>query len=120
MKEVIDVKNLSKGGPYSHAIMNNGLIFISGQSGQNDFNKNVFKEQFNEAINRIQIILEKAGSSLKNVLKVTIYLSNKDFFSEVNELFKNYFPEEPPARTTVVTSFVDEDILIEIDTIAGK
>jgi 2-iminobutanoate/2-iminopropanoate deaminase len=120
MKKIVDVENLPKGGPYSHAVINDGLIFVSGQSGQTGSNKKIFKEQFESTINKIQLILERSSSSLKNVLKVSIYLSSKEYFSEMNKLFNKYFPENPPARTTLVTSFIDENILVEVDVIASK
>ena len=120
MKNIIDVSNLPKGGPYSHAVINNDIIFVSGQAGQNESNKNVFNKQFENAIEKIKIILENACSSLEKVLKVSVYLSDRKYFNEMNELFKKYFSKAPPARTTLITSFVDEYILIEIDVIAAK
>jgi len=120
MKQIKDVKDLQKGGPYSHSVIFNDLIFVSGQTGQVTGKKNIFREQFENAINNISLILKENGTTLDNVLKVTVYLSDASFFKEMNDLFSKHFPKNPPARTTVVTKFVVPDVLVEIDVIASK
>ncbi|TRM75412.1 RidA family protein [Sulfolobus sp. E1] len=118
-KKVIDVPSLSKGGPYSHAVIYDNLVFISGMTGQDPEKDLSFEEQFKNAIEKIAKVLEQASSSLDKVLKVTVYLSDPQYFNKMNELFKYYFPNNPPARTTIVCRFVNDKIKVEIDVVAG-
>jgi|ECHnycMinimDraft_1075156.scaffolds.fasta_scaffold03822_1 2-iminobutanoate/2-iminopropanoate deaminase len=120
MKNIVDVEGLPKGGPYSHSVSFQNLIFVSGQTGHVDGRKTAFSEQFTNAIEKVSKILQANGSSLNNVLKVTVYLSKPEYFQEMNELFKKYFNTQPPARTTIVCGFASPEILVEIDVIAFK
>lgn len=113
----IDVEGLPKAGPYSHAVLANGFIFVSGQLGTVQGRELGFEEQFRNAIEKISRILREAGSSLSDVVKVTVYLADAKYFSEMNRLFQEYFPHRP-ARTTVVTGFIDPKALVEVDVIA--
>jgi 2-iminobutanoate/2-iminopropanoate deaminase len=63
-------------------------------------------------------VLKAAGSDYSKVLKCTIYMKNLEDFSEVNEIYGSFFPENPPARATVEVSRLPKDVLIEIDLIA--
>lgn len=120
MKEAVDVKNLPKGGPYSHANVIKDLIFVSGQSGQILGKEITFNEQFNNTMNKIESILSSCGSSMQNIVKISVYLSSSDYFKNMNDLFSKYFPEKPPARTTLVTGFVSSEIKVEVDVIAFR
>lgn len=120
MRETINLKDLPKGGPYSHAVECCGLIFVSGQTATLNDRYTTFEEQFNNAIEKITQILQSSNSSLKDVLKVTVYLDDKKYFEEMNSLFKKSFNDKPPARTTLVTGFVVPGVLVEIDVIACK
>jgi len=118
MIKKIDVDDIPKGGPYSHAIVTEELIFVSGQTGQIAGKNTTFEQQFENAVKKIDKILKNAGSSLDNVVKVSVYISNPEDFFKMNELFEKYFGVGRPARTTLVTNFVMREILVEIDTIA--
>ncbi|MEM3192403.1 MAG: RidA family protein [Candidatus Parvarchaeota archaeon] len=120
MNRHITVKELPKGGPYSHAVVSGNLVFVSGQTGQIPDRATEFEEQFNNAMARIKKILEEAGSSIDRVIKVSVYLARSSDFEKMNELFEKYFGRDPPARTTLVTGFVVSGILVEIDVIASK
>jgi 2-iminobutanoate/2-iminopropanoate deaminase len=115
MKEIVEVEGISKAGPYSLAIKSNNLVFLSGQTGEGTD----FKTQFNNAMSKIKMILEKSNSNLEKVLKVTVYLSNAKYFQEMNNLYNSYFKDKHPARTTVVTGFVNDKVLVEIDVISS-
>lgn len=117
-KKVINVSALPKGGPYSHAVIAGNLVFVSGQTGQIPDKKINFEEQFNNAMNKIKEILEESGSSLDNVVKANIFLADSKYFKNVNELYEKFFNRFPPARTTIVTSFVTNEAMVEIDVIA--
>lgn len=120
MKEIIDVTGLAKGGPYSHANLTENLIFVSGQTGQIAGKETTFSQQFENAMKKIESILRSSGSSLGNVVKASIYMKRKDDFKIMNDLFGKYFAKNPPTRTTLIVSFVADDILVEIDVIASK
>ncbi|MBX8632645.1 MAG: aminotransferase class V-fold PLP-dependent enzyme [Thermoplasmata archaeon YP2-bin.285] len=115
-----DVQGLGKGGIYSHFTSAGGLVFVSGISGQDSQAETTFGEQLNTTITKLERILHEAGSSLQNVLKFTVYLSNKEFFRELNDAFARRFPSNPPARTTIVCEFVAPHMKVEIDAVAIK
>jgi len=110
------------GGPYSQAIIHNGLIYLSGQGPIDPLTNQVMHgtiEQETElALENIRIILEEAGSSLGHVLQVTVYLLNMREYGRFNEIYRQYFPEEPPARTCIQAARLPFDIRVEIDAIA--
>ena len=120
MKETINLKDLPKGGPYSHAVVNNGVVYLSGQTGNIPGKQLTFREQFNNAVEKIGKVLEASGSSLDKVLKVSVFLSKSEFFQEMNDLFGKYFGKNPPVRTTVVTGFTSPEVLVELDVTATR
>ena len=120
MNEAINIDNIPKGGPYSHAIVSGNFIFLSGQTGQVSNAVLNFDQQFENAIDKIKKVLEAAGCTLENVVKFSVYLAYKGDFHKMNDLFGKYFPNNPPARTTLVTGFASEGVLIEIDVIASR
>ncbi len=120
MKETINLKDLPKGGPYSHAVINNGIVYVSGQTGNIAGKQLTFKEQFNNAVEKIVRILEASGSSMDKVLKVSVFLSKAEFFKEMNDLFGKHFIKDPPVRTTIVTDFTSNEVLVELDVIASQ
>ncbi|MDY7031563.1 MAG: Rid family detoxifying hydrolase [Thermodesulfobacteriota bacterium] len=110
------------GGPYSQAIIHNGLIYFSGQGaidpGTNKLKLGTIEEESELALENIRIILEEAGSSLRKVLQVTVYLLNMKEYVRFNEFYKKYFPIDPPARTCIEVSKLPFGIRVEIDAIA--
>lgn len=65
-------------------------------------------------------VLQADGSSLSDVVKVTVFLGNVDDFTKMNEVYRGYFPKDAPVRSTVITGLVSSDMLIEIECIAYK
>ena len=123
MKKAIDIASLPKGGPYSHANVAGDIVFVSGQTGQTGQvagKKTTFSEQFDNSMGKVKTILEACGSSLDKVTRISIYMSRKEDFKVMNDLFGKYFPNNPPARTTLVVGFVADGISVEIDAIATK
>jgi 2-iminobutanoate/2-iminopropanoate deaminase len=110
-------------GPYSQAVIHNGLLFLSGQipvdpsTGQ--LVRGTVEEETEAALNNIMIIAEEAGATMKDVLKVTCYLADMEDFSRVNEVYKKYFHYDPPARSTVQAARLPLDVQIEIDAIVA-
>jgi endoribonuclease L-PSP len=109
-------------GPYSQAVVANGFVFVAGQVPIDPSTGKVveggIREQTRRVLENVKAILEASGSSLEKVVKVNVYLKRAEDFAAMNEVYSQYFPTEPPARTTVVTNMVREEFLIEIDVIA--
>lgn len=109
-------------GPYSVALSFDHLLFISGQGPAYPDTGEIVKGDFNEqarvVFENLRIILEDSGSSFEHVLKVTVFLSDMNHFSKMNEIYSRYFKKDPPARTTVEVARLPFDIMLEIDVIA--
>jgi len=110
------------GGPYSQAIIYNGLIYISGQGPidpqTNQAMPGTIEEESELALENIRIILEEAGSSLNKVLQVTVYLVDMGEYGRLNEVYQRYFQADPPARTCIQAGKLPFGIRVEIDAIA--
>jgi len=108
-------------GPYSVALSFEHLLFISGQgpayADTGEIVKGDFNEQARVVFENLRMILEDAGSSLEHVLKATVFLSDMNNFSRMNEIYGQYFKKDPPVRTTVQAR-LPFDILLELDVIA--
>ena len=110
-------------GPYSQAVRFNNLLFISGQipiePGSGAILAGNIKEQTKQILENLNSILTAGESSLNNVLRVTIFLTNLEDYAAVNEVYTQFFEESQPARSTVQVSRLPMDVQIEIDAIAG-
>ena len=111
-------------GVYSQGVVGGGFIFISGQLPINPLtNKFVepdIKKQTRQVLKNIEKILTVEGASLKDILKISAFLRSLDNFKEMNEVFKEFFSIEPPARTTSTVKEFPSGVLIEVDAIALK
>lgn len=109
-------------GPYSQAIIIDGMVFTAGQTGINpgtkEFAGESIEAQTEQTLENIRAILEAAGSSLNNVVKTTVYLQSMDDFAAMNGVYGRYFASEPPARTTVQVAKLPLSALVEIEAIA--
>ncbi len=122
-KKIISTKNAPQAiGPYSQAVQYNNLLFVSGQipiePKTGEIMTGSIKEQTNKVLENLNNILIASNSSLNNVLRTTIYLTNLDDYSTVNEVYTQFFNESQPARSTVQVSRLPLDAQIEIDAIA--
>ncbi|MDA3867082.1 MAG: RidA family protein [Salinivirgaceae bacterium] len=110
-------------GPYSQATEANGIIFISGQlpinpeSGQMSGN---IREQTKQSLENTKAILKEAGLTLKDVVKATVLLKNISDFGAMNEVYAQFFENEPPARAAYEVANLPKDALVEIETIASR
>ncbi len=119
-KTVMADKGPAPAGPYSHAVVASGFVFISGQGPVNPETgamPDAFADQVRQTLKNVQTILEAAGSSLDDVVKVNAYVTDLTRFSEFNDVYKEFFQDDPPARTTVATALLG--ILVEVDCIAA-
>ncbi|MFC1938764.1 RidA family protein [Chloroflexota bacterium] len=122
-----EVFNTSKApqpkGPYSQAIIHNEILYVSGQgpvdAATGSIVRGNIEEEARVTINNLKSIIEEAGYVMNDVLKVTCYLSNMDDFDGFNNVYGEYFPDVPPARTTVQAGRLPMDIKVEIDAIVG-
>jgi 2-iminobutanoate/2-iminopropanoate deaminase len=110
------------GGPYSQAIIHNGIIYLSGQGPidpqTNQVVHGTIEQETELSLENIRIILEEAGSSLNMVLQVRVYLLDMKEYSRFNEVYQRYFQADPPARTCIQAGKLPFGIRVEIDAIA--
>jgi 2-iminobutanoate/2-iminopropanoate deaminase len=110
--------------PYSHAVIANGLVFVSGQipvrpgGGPTEVVGNTMQEQTRQSLRNVQTILKAAGSSLDRVVKVTVLLARPDLYKEMNEAYAEFFPDARPARSMVRFGADIPGVLVAIDAIA--
>lgn len=124
-KELLNVPSAPPAkGPYSVAVALGNLIFISGQGPVNPVSgaimKGTVEEQAGLVMTNVANILKDSGSSLEQVLKVTLYLSDMDNFTRVNEVYRTFFTGDYPARTCIQAGRLPFDIDVEIDVIAYR
>jgi len=109
-------------GPYSQGIVCSGrLLFVSGQTAKHPLTGEVpadIRGQTERCLENIKAIIEKAGASLADVVKVNAYLKDMASFAQYNEVYVRYFPKPFPARTTVGASLA-EGTLVEIDAVVA-
>lgn len=104
MRKALKLGSMKAGGHYSHAVTANGMVYVSGQgpvdpaTGKMSDN---FAEQIRQTIRNLQTILKAAGADLKDIVNVNAYLTDLTRFPEYNEVYKEFFPSDPPARTTI-------------------
>ena len=125
MKEIISTdKAPAPVGPYSPVVAFDKLIFVSGQgpldTEAQELVSGTIQEETRVTLENIKNILEDVGSSMENVLKVTAYLGDMDNFFAFNEVYAEYFPSDPPARTCIQAGRLPFDIKVEIDVIAYR
>jgi len=125
MKRVISTLKAPKAiATYSQAIEVNGFLFISGQIPINPetgkFIDGDIKEQTDQVLKNIGAILESAGYSYKDVIKTTCILSDISNYSQMNEIYLNYFYTASPARAAFAVKGLPLNALIEIEAIASK
>ena len=111
-----------QGAPYSQAIKAGGLLFVSGQvalqPGASEPVSDTIGEQTDQVFANLRAILEAAGSSLDRIVKTTVYLTDLGDFQAMNEVYKQYVGEPPPARATIEVSKLPAGSLVEIEAIA--
>ncbi|MDD3348418.1 MAG: RidA family protein [Bacilli bacterium] len=120
--EIIKTSNAPAAvGPYSQAIKLDRFIFGSGQlpiDPRTGLMKTGISDQTKQILNNISAILDASGSNKNNVVKTTIFLSDMNNFSIVNEIYAGFFGDHRPARSTIEVSKLPKDSLIEIEFIA--
>ena len=107
-------------GPYSQAIVADGFVFVAGQvpvnPSTNELELGDAASETRRTLQNIKVILEAAGSSLRDVVRVGVFLADLKDFDAMNAVYREFFPEDPPARSTVGAQL--PKIKVEIDCIA--
>ncbi|HUH42236.1 MAG TPA: RidA family protein [Sulfurimonas sp.] len=121
MKFVQTNKAPSAIGPYSQAVVANGMVFTSGQIALTP--EGVMLEddvviQSKQVLKNLRAVLEEAGASMHSVIKTTIFLADMNDFAAVNEIYAEAFGEHKPSRSTVAVKTLPKNALVEIDAIA--
>ncbi len=111
-------------GPYNQAIKAGHFIYCSGQIAINPSNNQIdclgdIKGETTQVLNNLKAVLTASGASLKDVIKTTIFLTDLKNFQKVNDIYSEFFQNEPsPARACVEVSSLPKGVLIEIDCVA--
>lgn len=109
-------------GPYSHAVAAGNLLFVSGQGpfardGSGPV-RGTIEEETRLTLDNLRLVLESAGVSLADVIKVVVFLDDMDNFAIFNNVYAEYFGDAPPARSCVQAARLPADIKVEIEAIA--
>jgi 2-iminobutanoate/2-iminopropanoate deaminase len=110
--------------PYSHAVVANGFVFVSGQipvkpgGGPTQIVGDTVQEQTRQALRNVETILKAAGSSLDRVVKITVLLARPDLYKEMNEAYAEFFTGPKPARAMVRFGADIPGVLVAIEAIA--
>ena len=122
-KKIVSTDKAPKAiGPYSQAIRTENLVFTAGQVGLDPVTMELVQDgieaQTRQALTNLKHVLEIADSGLNFVVKTTVFLQDMRDFANMNAIYTEFFPENPPARSTVQVAALPKDALIEIECIA--
>ena len=110
-------------GPYSQAVVVNGMVYTSGQialtpeGGDELLSEDVIVQAI-RVLKNLEAVLKEAGASMSSVIKTTIFLANMDDFAVVNEVYAEAFGNHKPVRSTVAVKTLPKNALVEIDAVA--
>ena len=122
-KSVISTKNAPAAiGPYSQAIKVGNLVFVSGQipiiPATGEILRGDIKLQTKQALENLKNILDAAGSCIDNVVKTTVFMKDLNDYTAINDVYKEFFTDKPPARAAVQAARLPRDVGVEIEAIA--
>jgi 2-iminobutanoate/2-iminopropanoate deaminase len=124
MKQIVNTENApSPVGPYNQAVIANGMLFLSGQIAINPVTKDLvlddIKTETRQVMTNIMAVLHKAGASFENVVKVTIFMADMGDYSDINDVYSEYFDnDKAPAREAVAVKTLPKNANVEISVIA--
>lgn len=122
-RRIIHTENAPKAiGPYSQAVRTGDFIFCAGQIPLDPATMKLVQGditvQTRRALTNLSNVLEAAGSSLSRVMKTTVFLANFADFQAMNAVYAEFFPDQPPARSTIQAAALPAGALVEIEAIA--
>jgi 2-iminobutanoate/2-iminopropanoate deaminase len=122
-KQVIRPEGFSPSVPLSPGVRYGDLIFTSGQVGTDPrtgaLAKGDIVAQTEQTLRNVQAVLTEAGSSMDKVIKATCFLTDRAHFSAFNEVYRRFFPQDPPGRSTIICQLAGPDLLVEIEVVAS-
>ena len=123
MKKIVSTDKSPKAiGPYSQAVVYDGVAYLSGQIPldpvTNQLVQGDIAAQTERVLENLKALLGACGASLESVLKTTVYLKDMNDFPKMNEVYGRYFAQSAPARATVEAARLPRDVAVEIDAIA--
>jgi reactive intermediate/imine deaminase len=122
VRRTVHIGKPPQGTVFSPAIVAGELVFTSGQIGIDPKTSQMveggFEAQAEQVLRNLAAVLKAAGSDMSHVLKTTVFLSDMDNYSTMNEIYRRHFKEDPPARSTVQVARLPRDALIEIEAVA--
>ncbi|MEI6289460.1 MAG: RidA family protein [Chloroflexota bacterium] len=123
-KVVISEKAPKAIGPYSVAIESGGFVFCAGQTGidprTGDLVSPDLEAQTRQVLTNLKNVLEAAGTSLEKVVKTTVFIRDMADFPKMNAIYAEFFPANPPARSTIAVAGLPKGGIVEIEAIAIK
>lgn len=124
-KKIINTPNAPAPiGPYNQAILVGDMLYISGQvcldAATNELKNKNLQEETHQVMHNLKAILQEAGMSFNNVIKSTIFITDMNRFSEINEIYSKYFESDFPTRETVQVAALPKFVNIEISMIAAR
>lgn len=122
-KKIVSTDKAPKAiGPYSQAIRIEGLVYTAGQVGLVPATMEIIEggieAQTRQVLTNLKHVLEAADSGLNYVIKTTVFLQSMNDFAAMNSVYQEFFPENPPARTTVAVAALPKNALVEIECVA--
>jgi 2-iminobutanoate/2-iminopropanoate deaminase len=109
-------------GPYSQAVLTGQMVFTAGQIGLDPATMELVpggvEAETRQVLTNVKHVLEAANSGLQYVVKTTVFLRDMGDFAKMNAIYAEFFPENPPARSTVAVAALPKDVAVEIETIA--
>ena len=110
-------------GPYSQAVIHNGLMYVSGQipldPESGELVRGTIEDETEAVMNNLRMIVEGAGAAMEDVLRVSCYLSDMEDFPRFNAVYAQYFMSNPPARSTFQAAKLPLDVQVEVDAIVA-
>ena len=122
-KKIVSTEKAPKAiGPYSQAIRTENLVFTAGQVGLDPATMELVQggveAQTRQVLTNLRYVLEKADSGLNSVIKTTVFLQDLADFARMNAVYAEFFPENPPARSTIQVAGLPKGALVEIECVA--
>ena len=109
-------------GPYSQAIRTEALVYTAGQAGLDpatgELVEGGIEAQTRQTLTNLKNVLEAADSGLNYAIKTTVFLKDMNDFSKMNAIYSEFFPENPPARSTIAAAALPKGALVEIEVVA--
>ena len=109
-------------GPYSQAVRTESMVYTAGQIGLNPATMEIVsggvEAETRQVLNNLKQVLEAANSGLGYVVKTTVFLRDMADFPKMNTIYGEFFPENPPARSTVAVKTLPKDVAVEIECMA--